>query len=97
MTGELGKDPEYKAALEQLDPFEQLARQLVAFRIEHGLSQAEPGRRCGVSQPAIARLESGDHEPRLATLRRVAHALDAELILDFSFRAGERRQHLATL
>jgi len=94
---ELGGDPEYEAALEELGPYEKIARQLVAFRNEHGLSQAELGRRCGVSQPAIARLESGEHEPRLATLRRVAHALDAELILDFSFDAGERRQHLATL
>ena len=94
---ELGRDPEYREALEELDPYEQIARQLVAFRIEHGLSQAELGRRCGVSQPAIARLESGEHEPRLATLRRIAHALNAELVLDFSFHAGKRRQHLATL
>lgn len=93
----LGRDPEYAAALEELDPFEQIARRLVEFRIEHGLSQAALGRRCGVSQPAIARLESGEHEPRLATLRRVAHALDAELILDFSSRVGGQRQHLATL
>ena len=93
---ELRKDPAFEAALEELEPYEQIARRLVSFRIEHGLSQAELGRRCGVSQPAIARLESGEHEPRLATLRRVAHALDAELILDFSFRTGERR-HLTTL
>ena len=93
---ELRKDPAFEAALEELEPYEQIARRLVAFRIEHSLSQAELGRRCGVSQPAIARLESGEHEPRLATLRRVAHALDAELILDFSFRTGERR-HLTTL
>src|SRR5919202_791013 len=88
---ELRKDPEYEAALEELAP------QLIAFRTEHGLSQAELARRCGVSQPAIARLERGEHEPRLATLRRVAHALDADLVLDFSFRGRKRREHLATL
>lgn len=94
---ELRKDPEYEAALEELQPYEQIARQLVAFRIENCLSQAELARRCGVSQPAVARLERGAHEPRLSTLRRVAHALDADLILDFSFRTGKRREHLATL
>jgi transcriptional regulator with XRE-family HTH domain len=94
---ELRKDPEYEAALEELQPYEQIARQLVAFRIENRLSQAELARRCGVSQPAVARLERGEHEPRLSTLRRVAHALDADLILDFSFRTGKRRKHLATL
>lgn len=95
---ELATDPEYKAALAELEPYEEIARQLVAFRIEHGLSQAELARRCGVSQPAIARLERGEREPRLATLRRVAHALDADLVLDLSFRSGNRRRrHLATL
>src|SRR6266511_707790 len=69
---ELRKDPEYEAALQELAPYEEIARQLIAFRIENGLSQAELARRCGVSQPAIARLERGEHEPRLATLRRVA-------------------------
>ena len=92
---ELRKDPEYEAALEELQPYEQIARQLVAFRVER--PPAELARRCGVSQPAVARLERGEHEPRLSTLRRVAHALDADLILDFSFRTGKRRKHLATL
>lgn len=94
---ELRKNPEYDAALEELEPYERIARQLVAFRIENGLTQAALARRCGVSQPAIARLEGGEHEPRLSTLRRVAHALDADLVLDFSFRTGRRRKHLATL
>jgi transcriptional regulator with XRE-family HTH domain len=94
---ELRDDPVYEAALQELSPYEEIARQLIAFRIERGLSQAELARRCGVSQPAIARLERGEHEPRLATLRRVAHALDADLVLDFAFRAGKRRKHLATL
>ncbi len=93
----LRKDPDYKSALEELEPYKQIARGLVVFRTENGLSQAELARRCGVSQPAIARLERGEHEPRLATLRRVAHALDADLVLDFSFRAGKRRKRLATL
>ena len=88
---ELRKDPKYEAALQELAPYEEIARRLIAFRIEHGLSQAELGRRSGVSQPAIARLERGEHEPRLATLRRVAHALDADLVVDFAFhaRSGE--------
>jgi len=94
---ELRKEPAYEAALEELEPYEQIARRLVAFRLENGLSQAELARRCGVSQPAIARLERGEHEPRLATLRRVAHALDADLVLDFAFRSGKHRKHLATL
>jgi transcriptional regulator with XRE-family HTH domain len=94
---ELRKDPEFEAALQEPAPYEEIARRLIAFRIEHGLSQTELARRCGVSQPAIARLERGEHEPRLATHRRVARALDADLVLDFAFRTRKLRKHLATL
>jgi DNA-binding XRE family transcriptional regulator len=87
---QLRTDPEYEAALQALAPFEEIARQLVAFRIEYWLSQAELARRSGVPQPAIARLERGEHDPRLATLRRVADALDADLVIDFAFRTGSR-------
>jgi DNA-binding XRE family transcriptional regulator len=97
LDGELLKDSEYEAALHDLAPYEQIARRLITLRVEHGLSQAELARRCGVSQPAIARLERGEHEPRLATLRRVAHAFGADLVLDLSFRTRKRRKHLATL
>jgi DNA-binding XRE family transcriptional regulator len=92
---ELRKDPAYETVLEDVAPYEEIARRLIALRIEHGLSQAELARRCGVSQPAIARLERGEHEPRLATLRRIAHALDADLVL--AIHAGKRRRHLARL
>jgi DNA-binding XRE family transcriptional regulator len=90
LDSELRKSPAYESALEDVAPYEEIARQLIALRIEHGLSQAELARRCGVSQPAIARLERGEHEPRLATLRRIAHALDADLVLDFAFRTAKR-------
>lgn len=96
LDAELRGDSDYEAALDELSPYEDIARQLIAFRLDHGLSQAELARRCGMSQPAIARLERGDHEPRLATLRRVAHALDAQLVMDFAFADDERRR-LATL
>lgn len=90
LDSELRRSPAYEAALGDVAPYEEIARQLIALRIEHGLSQAELARRCGVSQPAIARLERGEHEPRLATLRRIAHALDADLVLDFAFRTAKR-------
>lgn len=87
---ELGQDTLYEAALQELSPYDKIARQVIAFRIERRLSQAELARSCGVSQSAIARLERGEHDPRLATLRRVAHALGADLVIDFAFRTGSR-------
>ncbi|MHC1625246.1 MAG: CBS domain-containing protein [Methermicoccaceae archaeon] len=46
-------------------------------RIELGLTQSELASRAGVSQPLIARIESGDVDPRLSTLRRIVDALNS--------------------
>ncbi len=45
-------------------------------RTELGLTQSEIADRAGVSQPLIARIEGGDVDPRLSTLRRIVEALD---------------------
>ncbi|RJT02195.1 MULTISPECIES: CBS domain-containing protein [Halococcus] len=41
------------------------------------LTQSALAERAGVSQPLVARIEGGDVDPRLSTLRRVVSALDA--------------------
>lgn len=55
-----------------------------ALRSQIGLSQAELAARVGTSQPAIARLESGDTNPTIATLQRVCEALGHELVISTS-------------
>lgn len=70
-------DPEVRAAYEALEPAYQVAR----LRIERGLTQAELAERVGTRQPNIARLESGRLTPSLDLLRRVAEALNAELVV----------------
>ncbi len=42
-----------------------------------GLTQSELADRADVSQPLIARIEGGDVDPRLSTLRRIVQALEA--------------------
>jgi predicted RNase H-like HicB family nuclease/DNA-binding XRE family transcriptional regulator len=48
-------------------------------RQDAGLSQAELGRRAGVSQQQINKLEDPDENPKIETLERVAHALGLAL------------------
>lgn len=57
-------------------------------RTAAGLTQSELAQRTGMSQPAIARLEAGGTEPTIATLRRIAAALDIELVVEFHTPAG---------
>ncbi len=45
-------------------------------RNDLGLTQSELADRAGVSQPLIARIEGGDVDPRLSTLRRIVNALE---------------------
>jgi predicted transcriptional regulator len=45
-------------------------------RNELGLTQSDLAERADVSQPLIARIEGGDVDPRLSTLRRIVNALE---------------------
>jgi transcriptional regulator with XRE-family HTH domain len=56
-----------------------LAAELAARRRALGLSQTVVAARMGTSQSAVARLEAGDADVRLATLERYAAALGRRL------------------
>lgn len=51
------------------------------LRVSAGMSQRELGERIGTTQSAIARLETGDGQPKLDTLQKLAGAFDQELHL----------------
>jgi transcriptional regulator with XRE-family HTH domain len=57
------------------------------MREDLGLTQAELAKLAGVSQRAIAQLESPDSNPTIDTLNRVARAMGAQI--DFRPSAGE--------
>jgi ribosome-binding protein aMBF1 (putative translation factor) len=72
--------------------FAQIADQVAAQRRARGLSQAELAERCGTTQSAIARLESGGRPPRIDTLLRVAAALDCNLLVELRPRSSTRKE-----
>jgi UDP-N-acetylglucosamine 1-carboxyvinyltransferase len=51
------------------------------LRLESGLSQRQLAERVGSTQSAIARMEAGGSQPKLATLKKLAEALDRDLHL----------------
>jgi transcriptional regulator with XRE-family HTH domain len=51
------------------------------LRAEAGLTQQELGHRMGTTQSAIARIEGGGTRPTLETLRRLAAAVGADLVV----------------
>ena len=83
----------YRDEMEQLAPYEQLARIVIARRAALGLSQKELAGRMGTSHSAISRIEGGQHPTSVETLRRLAAALDTHLVVGFS--DGEPEQDAA--
>jgi transcriptional regulator with XRE-family HTH domain len=73
---------EVAAELARTSVANQLAILIIRYRVEHGLTQTALARQLGLKQPAVARLEAGDHEPSVATLARLANKLGITLRLD---------------
>jgi transcriptional regulator with XRE-family HTH domain len=87
------KRPEFREAYEELEEEYELAKQIIKFRLSRNLTQAQLAKLVGTSQPAIARLESGNHRNlTLGFLARVARALD--LRPEMRFRPLRARQPL---
>ena len=61
-----------------------VAMRVLAYRVEHGLSQTALARELGMQQPAVARHEAGDHEPTFTTLERLARGMGIEFHIDIT-------------
>ena len=62
------QDEEFRAIWEAQAPARALAIRLVGYRMDHGMTQTELARRIGIRQPALARMEAGEHMPTINTL-----------------------------
>lgn len=72
------RDPEVKREYDALESEFSLAREVLELRRQQNLTQKELAERMGTSQPAIARVESGNYRNvSLAFIRRLADALGA--------------------
>jgi transcriptional regulator with XRE-family HTH domain len=59
-----------------------VALKVLAHRTEQGLSQRALARKLGMTQPQLARIEAGEHNPTIDTLARLAQTLDIEFAID---------------
>lgn len=85
------RDPKFRAEWQRTALARGLAIQVIRYRARHDLSQTELARRLGMKQPAVARLESGEHNPTIETLIRLARELEMELALDIAPDSRPRR------
>src|SRR5271163_1880622 len=78
----LAADPEFGTEWERLALARTVAVRLIAYRSENGLSQRELAKRLGVSQPRVVELESGEKNPQIETLVKIAATTGIEFAFD---------------
>lgn len=79
---ELLKNKKVRTKHDKLLPEYQLAKSIIHQRLKKKMTQLDVAKKTGMPQPTIAMVEGLTHGlPRLATLKKIAKALDAELII----------------
>ena len=68
------KNPEVRQEYERLGPAYDIAQTLIEARVRAKLTQAEVAKRMGTTQSAVARMESGKHVPKMASVLTYAEA-----------------------
>ena len=83
LHAEWRKDPDYRAAYDDLGPEFELARSLIEARASAGLTQEQLAERMNTTQSVVARLESGRGHPSTRTLEKIAHSTGTRLRISF--------------
>ncbi len=76
------EDPEFREEWERTALARWIAVEVSHYRATYSLSQRELAEQLGMKQSQVARIETGEHNPSLDTLARLATGLDLELLID---------------
>ncbi len=82
IKSEFLKDPDVFNEYEALRPQFELISQIISARNKQGITQAELAQRAGTKQSNISRLESGNYNPSLDFLSKVAECLGMQLHIE---------------
>lgn len=73
------KNEEFKTEYERLEPRYEAIEQIIRARKEQNMTQEELAKRVGTQKSNISRLESGNYNPSLDFLAKVAESLGKHL------------------
>lgn len=79
MKADMLKDEEFRIEYEKLQPRYEAIEQIIAARKEQNITQAELAKRVGTQKSNISRLESGNYNPSLDFLSKIAESLGKSL------------------
>lgn len=80
---EMLKDPEFRKCWEEDEAEFQLRLAIIDARNETGLTQEQVAKASGLNQRVISRIETGNANPTLRTLSRLAKGFGRTLKIEF--------------
>lgn len=79
MKSDMLKNEEFKIEYEKLKPRYEAIEQIIRARKEQNITQAELAKRVGTQRSNISRLESGNYNPSLDFLAKIAESLGKKI------------------
>ena len=79
MKSDMLKNEEFKIEYEKLKPRYEAIEQIIRARKEQNITQAELAKRVGTQKSNISRLESGNYNPSLDFLTKIAESLGKKI------------------
>ena len=76
-------DPSFKQEWDALEPEFSIVQALIDARKESGLTQKQLSERTGIAQADISKLESGNGNPSVKTLQRLAAGMGMRVKTEF--------------
>ena len=76
------KNPNFAREYNALGPEYEIIRQIIKARAEQNITQKELANKIGIKQSNISRLESGNYNPSLDFLQKVAEGLGKQLHIE---------------
>ena len=83
LTNELMNDAEFRREYEAIQPELDITRAIFDASIRAGITQGQLSKRSGISQADISQLKSGNRNPSLSLLKRLANAMNTTLRIEF--------------
>jgi ribosome-binding protein aMBF1 (putative translation factor) len=84
VKAEFLKNPKVAREYKKLEPRYKAISALISARLKKKMSQTKLAQIAGVHQSAIARLESGNANPTVDFLARLATAMNSQLVVRFA-------------
>lgn len=76
-------DPAFQQEWEALEPEFAIVQAIINARKESGLTQKQLSERTGIAQADISKLESGNGNPSIKTLQRLAAGMGMRVKIEF--------------